>query len=410
MNKILILGGGTAGTIMANKLRKALHHKEWDITIIDKQQEHYYQPGFLFIPFGIYSEKDVIKPKTNFIPKGVNMILGDIDKILPESKQVALADGSILPYDYLIIATGAHIRPDQTPGLVGPLWHKNIFDFYSVEGAVKLSEFLNQWEGGHLVINIAEIPIKCPVAPLEFAFLADAYFTKKGMRNKVRISYATPLPGAFTKPRATKMLGDLLQSKNIDVIPDFNLERVDNERKKIISYDGREIDFDLLTIIPVNMGDEMIARSGMGDDLNFVPTDKNTLRSVNHENIFVVGDAANLPTSKAGSVAHFSAEILFDNIMDVIQGRPMSAKFDGHANCFIETGFGKGSLIDFNYDTEPLPGTYPLPALGPFGLLKNNRINHFGKMMFKWLYWNIIITGIKMPLSPNMSMTGKHDK
>ena len=410
MNTILILGGGTAGTIMANKLRKALHHKEWDITIIDKQQEHYYQPGFLFIPFGIYSEKDVIKPKTNFIPKGVNMILGDIDKILPESKQVALADGSILPYDYLIIATGAHIRPDQTPGLVGPLWHKNVFDFYSVEGALKLSEFLNQWQGGHLVINIAEIPIKCPVAPLEFAFLADAYFTKKGMRNKVRISYATPLPGAFTKPRATKMLGDLLQSKNIDVIPDFNLERVDNERKKIISYDGREIDFDLLTIIPVNMGDEMIARSGMGDDLNFVPTDKNTLRSVNHENIFVVGDAANLPTSKAGSVAHFSAEILFDNIMDVIQGRPMSAKFDGHANCFIETGFGKGSLIDFNYDTEPLPGTYPLPALGPFGLLKNNRINHFGKMMFKWLYWNIIITGIKMPLSPNMSMTGKHDK
>ena len=215
------------------------------------------------------------------------MILGDIDKILPESKQVALADGSILPYDYLIIATGAHIRPDQTPGLVGPLWHKNVFDFYSVEGALKLSEFLNQWQGGHLVINIAEIPIKCPVAPLEFAFLADAYFTKKGMRSKVRISYATPLPGAFTKPRATKMLGDLLQSKNIDVIPDFNLERVDNERKKIISYDGREIDFDLLTIIPVNMGDEMIARSGMGDDLNFVPTDKNTLRSVNHKNFFL---------------------------------------------------------------------------------------------------------------------------
>ncbi|HSW67946.1 MAG TPA: FAD/NAD(P)-binding oxidoreductase [Bacteroidales bacterium] len=408
MKKIMILGAGTAGTIMANKLRKALDRREWEITIIDKNQEHYYQPGFLFLPFGVYNESHVVKAKLTYLPKGVNVIYNEADKVIPEDKQVRMADGTILHYDYLIIATGAQVRPDQTPGLLGQLWYKTIFDFYTVEGAVKLGEFLKTWEGGHLVISIAELPYKCPVAPLEFAFLADAYFTKSGIRNKVKISYVTPLAGAFTKPIATKMLSDLLKEKNIEVISDFYLERVDNESKCIVSYDGREVSFDLLTIIPVNMGDELIARSGLGDDLNFVPTDKHTLRSEKHENVFVLGDASNIPTSKAGSVAHFSADILFENLMASIAGKPLNAKFDGHANCFIETGFGKGSLIDFNYDTEPLPGTFPLPFFGPFGLLRNNRINHWGKMMFRWLYWNLIITGVKIPMmGSHMTMTGK---
>ena len=254
------------------------------------------------------------------------------------------------------------------------------------------------------------MPYKCPVAPLEFAFLADEYFTKIGIRNKVTIKYVTPLSGAFTKPRATKMLSELLSEKNIEVVPDFYLEKVDNEKQCIVSYDGRELPFDLLTIVPVNMGDEVIARSGLGDDLNYVPTNKHTLQSEKYENIFVLGDASNIPTSKAGSVAHFSAEILFENIMSFIEGRPLHAKFDGHANCYIETGFGKGSLIDFNYDTEPLPGTFPLPGIGPFGLLKNTKTNHYGKIMFRWIYWHILLRGKEMPIEPLMTMAGKCKK
>jgi len=407
MNRIVILGAGTGGTIMANKLRKALERDEWDITIVDKDLNHYYQPGFLFIPFGIYKRQDVVKPKSSFIPAGVKMVYSEIDRVVPSTSKVVLKDGQILSYDYLIVATGTHISPAETPGLLGNEWRKSIFDFYTPEGAVALSNFLKTWEGGNMVINIAELPFKCPVAPLEFAFLADEFFVKKGIRDRVNIKFSTPLSGAFTKPKATKMLGELLAEKNIEVVPDFYLERVDGDQKKIYSYDGREIPFDLLTIVPVNKGADYVERSGMGDDLNYIATDKHTLRSERWENVFVLGDASNIPTSKAGSVVHFASEILFENIMSAIEGRPMLARFDGHSNCYIETGFGKGSLIDFNYETEPLPGTYPLPGIGPFGLLKNTRINHYGKVMFRWIYWHLLLKGKELPLESQMTMAGK---
>lgn len=407
MKKLLILGAGTAGTMMANKLHKVLDKEDWEITIVDQYKTHYYQPGFLFIPFNIYSRQDVVKPKSNFFPPGVKVIYKAIDKIVGEENKVLLEGGQVLQYDYMIIATGTETRPDETPGLKDKLWYKEIFDFYTIEGACALQKYFKNFEGGKLVMCISEVPYKCPVAPIEFVCLAEAYFTKKGIRDKVDITYVTPMSGAFTKPVASKMLGDLLEEKNIKVIPDFNIERVDNDAKKIISYDGIEIDFDVLTIVPVNMGSEMVERSGMGDELNFIPTDKHTLRSDKFENVFVLGDASNIPTSKAGSVAHFAAEILMENLMSAIEGRPMMAKFDGHANCYIETGYGKGALIDFNYDTEPLPGTFPLPGIGPFGLLKNTKINHYGKVMFRWIYWHILLKGKEMPIEADMTMAGK---
>jgi sulfide:quinone oxidoreductase len=407
MKKIVILGGGTAGTIMANKLRKALDREEWTITVVDKHNNHYYQPGLLFIPFEIYNKNDVIKPKSDFFPPGVNVIYSTVDKIVPGENKVLLNDGKILNYNYLIIATGTDIRPDETPGLKDKLWQKEIFDFYTIEGAIALQRFLKSWQGGKMVMAIVDMPFKCPVAPIEFVCLAEEFFTRKGIRDKVEISFVTPLPGAFTKPVATKMLNELLNEKNIQVIPDFYIERIDNEKKALVSYDEREVPFDLLTIVPLNKGDDMIARSGIGDDLNYVPTDKHTLRARDFENIFVIGDAADIPTSKAGSVAHFSAEILFENIMSTIEGRPMTASFDGHSNCYIETGYGKGALIDFNYDTEPLPGTFPLPGIGPFGLLKNTKINHYGKIMFRWMYWHILLRGRNLPIEAEMTMAGK---
>ena len=407
MRKILILGAGTAGTIMANKLRKALDRTKWDITIVDQDKTHYYQPGFLFIPFGIYNKQDVIKPKSNFFPVGVNVIYTGIDKVEAEKNVVLLNDRKVLSYDFLIIATGTNVYPEETPGLKGELWNKNIFEFYTVDGALALREFFKTWQGGRLVMSIAEFPFKCPVAPLEFVFLADEYFSKIGIRDRVEIIYATPLSGAFTKPRANKMLGELLKEKNIKVIPDFYIEKVDNKEKKLVSYDGLEISFDVLTIVPLNKGSEMIARSGLGDDLNYVLTNKFTMRSDLYENIFVLGDAANLPTSKAGSVAHFAADVLFENLMSAIESRPLLAKFDGHANCYIETGFGKGSLIDFNYETEPLPGTFPLPGIGPFHLLMNTKLNHYGKVLFRWIYWHILLKGKELPIESEMSMAGK---
>lgn len=408
MKRILILGAGTAGTMMLNKLSKELDSEEFQLTIVDNDEVHYYQPGFLFIPFEIYSKEDVVKPKKNFFPKNAEVIVSEIDLIKPEENKVLLKNGDELNYDYLIIATGTEIRPDEIEGLKDELWYSSIYDFYTFDGAVALAEYIKDWKGGKMVLNIAEMPIKCPVAPLEFLFLADDYFKKKGMRNKVDITFVTPLDAAFTKPIAAKELGNFLEEKNINLITEFNIGRVDNEEKKIISWDEREVEFDLLITIPTNMGIEAIEKSGMGDELNFIPTDNHTLQSQNWENIFVIGDATNLPSSKAGSVAHFESDILLENLLNHIDGKPLSASFDGHANCFIESGDGKGLLIDFNYETEPLPGKFPIPGIGPFSLLKETKMNHIGKMGFKWLYWNMLIMGRDLPLESQMSMAGKY--
>ncbi|MBL7877575.1 MAG: NAD(P)/FAD-dependent oxidoreductase [Cyclobacteriaceae bacterium] len=409
MKKLLILGAGTAGTMMANKLSRNLNKGLWEITIVDKDENHFYQPGFLFIPFGIYQPEEVVRSKREFLPKGVNFIVQNIEKIEPENNRVLLTNGEVLGYDLLIVATGTVPVPEETEGLKGKLWYKDIFDFYTYEGSTRLAKKLDNWTGGKLVINLAETLIKCPVAPLEFTFLADAYFTEKGIRDKVEIFYVTPLSGAFTKPKATAMLSQLLDEKKINVIPDFYLQQVDNDRKVLISYDNKEVPFDLLVSVPVNKGDEMIEASNLGDEdgLNFIPTDKHTLQSKKYDNMFVIGDATNVPASKAGSVAHFEAEILTENILSYIVNEPLAASFDGHSNCFIETGYGKATLIDFNYDTEPLPGKFPFAKIGPMDLLKVTRANHYGKLAFKWVYWHMLLTGKKLPVSTNMSMAGK---
>jgi sulfide:quinone oxidoreductase len=408
MKKILILGAGTAGTMLANKLTQVLSRDDWKITIVDQDETHYYQPGFLFMPFGIYGENDVIKPKRDYIPPGVEMILSEIELIEPEQNRVRIAkDNRYLQYDFLIIATGTSPRPEETPGLMEGEWRKSIHDFYTYEGAVALSRYLRTWHGGRLVLNIMELPFKCPVAPLEFMFLADWYFHERGLRDKVDLTFVTPLPGAFTKPRAASLLGDIMEQKNINIVPEFYPERVDPERKVLVSYEEDEVPFDLLVTIPVNMGADFIAKSGLGDELNHVPVDKHTFVHKDYENIFALGDAAALPTSKAGAVAHFAAEVFVENFLLYIDGQEMVTKFDGHANCFIESGFGKGILIDFNYEVEPLPGKYPLPGIGPFSLLQESEINHWGKVMFRWMYWNILLKGKEMPMTAQMSMAGK---
>jgi len=394
--------------MVANKMVEHLDPREWQIIIVDKHETHYYQPGFLFIPFGMYGYDDVIKPKRDFIPFNVEMVLSDIEVIEPDKKRVKLTrDKRVINYDYLVIATGSHIHPEETEGMVNGGWYQNVFDFYTIDGAMALSRFLKFWKGGRLVLNITEMPIKCPVAPLEFLFLADWFFHERGIRDDVEIIFSTPLPGAFTKPRASSILGDMLERKNIRLEPDFAIMEVDSTNNKIRSYDSREIDYDLLVTIPTNMGAEVIERSGMGDELNFVPVDKHTLQSTKWENVWVIGDASNVPASKAGSVAHFMLDVVIENMLRHMEGLAPLPKFDGHANCFIESGFEKGILIDFNYDVEPLPGKYPLPGFGPFSLLQESAANHWGKMSFRWIYWNILLKGGEMPFASQMSMAGK---
>lgn len=408
MKHLVILGAGTAGTMMANHLSHELKKADWKISIIDEKEEHHYQPGYLFLPFDIYTPDDIIKSIEEFIPKHASLVKGKIDRVIPTENKVKMVDGSELNYDILIVATGAKIAPEETEGMKGSEWQKSVFDFYTFEGSLALRNKLRNWEGGKLVVHITEMPIKCPVAPLEFAFLADSFFRHKHMRDKVEITYVTPLSGAFTKPKATEALEHLLDEKHIKIESDFAIEHVDNEKKEIVDYGGRTIPFDILVTVPTNKGDEVIERSGMGDDLNYVPTNKATLQSKEYANVFVLGDASNIPASKAGSVAHFEAEILTENILRYIKGEPLKEEFDGHANCFIETGNGKALLIDFNYTHEPVEGSFPFPGIGPLKLLKESRMNHLGKLAFRWIYWNVLLKGTHIPfVSATMSEAGK---
>ncbi|MBK8733135.1 MAG: NAD(P)/FAD-dependent oxidoreductase [Actinomycetales bacterium] len=408
MQTLLILGGGTAGTMIANKLSSRLARSDWRVIVVDKDDIHDYQPGYLFIPFGINTPEQVRRSMHTFLAEGVELVMGEVDVVEPDAKLVRLEGGREIGYDYLVIATGTTPRPDQTPGMLGDEWHKSVNEFYTFEGALALRDALRRFEGGRLVMHITELPIKCPVAPLEFVMLADDYLRERGLRERTEIVYVTPLDGAFTKPVASRELGHHLEQRHIQVEPDFMIESVDQERKVIVSYDEREVAYDLLVTVPLNMGADFVARSGLGDELNYVPVDKHTMRSTAYGTIFALGDAGNLPTSKAGSVAHFSVEIFVENFLQLVAGKPMTHSFDGHANCFVESGGGKALLLDFNYDTEPLTGTFPLPKVGPMSLLKESRANHLGKLAFRHIYWNILLPGRPMPLPAAMSMSGKN--
>jgi sulfide:quinone oxidoreductase len=286
---------------------------------------------------------------------------------------------------------------------------EQVFTFYTLEGAAALEAALTRFDGGRLVVNVVDMPIKCPVAPLEFAFLADWYFTDRGIRDRVDITYVTPLDGAFTKPVAASTLSGLLEEKGIELVTEFATGEVDGAGGRLVSWDEREVPFDLLVTIPVHGGAEYVGRSkGLGDELNFVPADQHSMQSKAAPNIFVIGDASNLPTSKAGSVTHFEGEVLEENIVKFLAGQAPDSSFDGHANCFIETGFHKAMLIDFNYETEPLSGRFP-NAAGPMPLLEESRLNHLGKLMFQWFYWHALLPGRDLPgIGPSMTMAGKH--
>ncbi len=413
MQHLLVLGGGTAGTIVVNLLRSRLPRDAWRITVVDRDDEHHYQPAYLFVPFGDYGREDAVKPRSRFMPEGVDLLIGEVAAVDPRARTVTLAEGQnldagrTLAYDRLVVATGTSIRPEETPGLLGRAWRRSVHEFYTLDGALALAEAIAAFDGGRFVVHIGEMPIKCPVAPLELAFLADAHFRERGIRDRVQLVFVTPLEGAFTQPVASERLAHLLADKGIDVEADFVVERVDDDRQALVSYDEREVPFDLLVTVPLNKGADFLAGSGLADHLNYVEVDKHTLQSRHFPEVFALGDAADLPISKSGAGAHYAAEVFVQNFLQHVRGEPMTHAYDGHVNCFVETGHGKGLLLDFDYETQPLPGRFPLPAVGPFTLLEESAANHAGKLLFKWVYWHLLLRGRELPLPNTMNLAGK---
>lgn len=406
MHRIVILGGGTGGTIAANRLHAALG-PETAITVIDRDDDHLYQPGLLFVPFGQTTVAEITRPRRRQLHRGIECRINPVEGVDISSSTVVLEDGTHLPYDVLVVATGAVLAPEETPGMLDAGWNERVFTFYSAQGATALAAALERFEGGRLVVNTVDMPIKCPVAPLEFCFLADWFFTQRGMRDRVDIVYSTPLDGAFTKPVASQRLGGMLQERRIDLVTEFSTCEVDGGSGRLSSYDDRTIDFDLAVVVPAHNGAGYVTRSdGLGDVLGFVPSDEHTLQTHAAPDIFVIGDAAALPASKAGSVTHFEGQTLVENVGRFLRGQTLDSSYDGHANCFIETGFSKAMLIDFNYDKEPVPGRFP----GPVGLplMRESHLNHLGKLLFEWFYWHALLPGRDIPgVHSAMPLSGK---
>ena len=411
MKHVVILGAGTGGALVANLLHRKLDAREWTITVVDPAREHVYQPGLLFLPFRMYGYAgagDVVRPIASPLPAGVQLVAAQVREIDHANHRVR-TDAGRHDYDFLVCAMGCRIAPEEVEGMADEMG-RGVHTFYSLEGALAMQEAIARMERGHLVVDISEMPIKCPVAPLEFAFLADWHFREKGVRDCIRISLVTPYTGAFTKPNANRVLSQVAREKGIEVVPNFAISAVDAAHKAIRTFDGRSVEYDLLCAIPPNLGPAVLDESGLGDGAGYGMTDPRTLQSKVAERIYLIGDNTNVATSKAGSVAHFEAETVVGNLLRAIDGKPPQAGFDGHANCFVETGHHKAMLLDFNYDIEPLEGSFPLPYAGPFRLLEDSHMNHLGKLAFKWVYWNLLLPGRlpEVPLLPaHMSFVGK---
>ncbi len=404
MKHLVILGAGTAGTIVANASRRRLP-PDWDVTVADPALEHLYQPGLLFVPFG--GSTDLSRPRVDTFGDGVVWMREGVEAVDPARREVTLTDGRTIPYDVLVIASGCRTRPDLLEGLTDPGGASVLHDFYTPDGAERLARALDGFTAGRLVLNVVEMPIKCPVAPLEFLFLADEYLERKGVRDRTELVLVTPLDAVFTRPLAARRLAHLIADKRITVVTEFLSGSVDAATRTLRSFDDRAERFDLLVSVPTHSGAAWVEKQKLGNELGFIPTEPHTLQAKGMENVFVLGDATDLSTSKAGSVAHFQAEVLVHDLVRIAEGREPVGGFDGHANCFVETGHGKAMLIDFNYDVEPLPGSYPLPVVGPFSLLAESRANHWGKLAFQWMYWNGLLPARPIPVPTQMSMVGK---
>jgi sulfide:quinone oxidoreductase len=406
---VLVLGDGIGGIVTANLLRKKAKQRNLSLKLklVGKSPIHTYQPGMLFLPFqkaGYRELSDIQKKTAHFIAPSIEYVCETILAIDTDHRTVT-TDRQTLAYDWLVLALGCRTLIDAVDGLVDH-WGKTAHGFYTPDSAMSLARALESFKGGDLLIDVAETPIKCPVAPLEFACLADEYLKQRGLRDKTRITLATPLNGAFTKPVCNKTLTHILTEKNINVVNNASLASV--TENSISCPDGQELGFDLLVVVPPHEGSDLIEDADMGDGLGFECTDKRTLKSTVAERVFLVGDIAGIIASKAGSVAHFQADTAVHNILREIAGKESEPCADGHANCFIETGHGKAVLIDFNYEVQPVPGKFPMPLIGPLTLLKETRLYHFAKLAFKHIYWNSLLPARPIPMvNSHMSMLGE---
>ncbi|MBI2781386.1 MAG: NAD(P)/FAD-dependent oxidoreductase [Chloroflexi bacterium] len=383
MDRVLILGGGVGGTLTANllarKLRSRIDRGQVDITLVDAMGAHVYQPGFMYIAMGGEREERLARPERSLLDAPVNLVVDTVVRVDDGARTVVLASGAVLPYDYLVLSTGCRILPQMIEHFEEEAEH-----FYTATAALKLRRALDEFKGGKVVVGIASMPYKCPPAPLEVAFLIESELRERGLREKSEVHFCSPIGRAFTIESVSEMATPIFEQKGIELHTFFNVDAIDPERKAVLSLEGEELPYDLLVLVPPHKGQQFLMDSGLAPAPGgWLPTDRNTLRVGGRPNVFALGDATDLPLSKAGSTAHFEAPVVVEGIVSAIEGREPAgrhAAYEGRVMCFFEVGDGKGTLLRFDYEHPPKP---PKP----------NALWHLGKIVFNKTYFHTVPRG-----------------
>ena len=375
-SEIVILGGGVGGTLVANLLARKLTRRQANITVIDRSGRHTYQPGWLYIPFGGAPPERLERAERSLLARSVRLTIGDVQRIDRDARQIAMADGMIIPYDTLVIATGARLAPEVVPGYAEGAHH-----FYSAEAALRLHAALRDFQGGRVVVGVADIPYKCPPAPLEFAFLLDDALRERGLRERTEIVYLSPINRVFTIESVAQFVTPLMEQRGIRYELFFNTESIDPHARTITSLEETTLDYDLLVLVPPHRGAQIVVDAGLGDAQGWIPTDRETLQSKADPRIYVIGDASDLPVSKSGSAAHFEAKVVAHRIVGQVLGQTDDTRYDGAVMCFLETGRGQATQLVFDYSHPPAP---PHP----------NQFYHYEKALFNNAYWYLVPRGL----------------
>jgi len=382
MDRVLILGGGVGGTLTANLLARRLRRRivagTAEVTVVDETGDHVYQPGFMYLAMGGERVEHLHRPERSLLDDPVRLVVGAVRRVDADDRIVTLADGRTLAYDQLVIATGSRLAPDSIAHF------DEAQHFYTAEAALRLRRALDAFTGGRIVIGIAGMPYKCPPAPLEVAFLIEDELRRRHLRDVSTIDFCSPIGRAFTIETVSEMATPVLAEKGIGLHTFFNVEAIDPDRRVVESLEGEELPYDLLILVPPHRGQAFLIDSGLAPAPGgWLPTDRHTLLVGGRPDVYALGDATDLPLSKAGSTAHFEAPVVTERIVAAIEGREPSGKhaaYQGRVMCFFEIGDGKGTLLRFDYDHPPKP---PKP----------NQFWHLGKIVFNRTYWHIVPRG-----------------